>query len=173
MSETDLRARICADPGNLDLRLVYADQLLERGDPRGTFIAQQCELARLDVLHARVPSLLASTRRLEAAHVGTWLAGLGERHGADSVRAFDPVFEEGFLHRVALMPESVVAGWKFLSQTEPIDGLELIVVEALPAAQRGLTDGPNPRSLKVRADRWVTSTSISPGAISVTWVVSC
>jgi len=37
---------ILDDPDNDDLRLVYADWLEERGDPRGEFIRLQC--AKLD-----------------------------------------------------------------------------------------------------------------------------
>jgi uncharacterized protein (TIGR02996 family) len=39
---------VCADPDNIGLRLVYADFLEERGDPRADFIRVQCELANLD-----------------------------------------------------------------------------------------------------------------------------
>ncbi len=59
--ERELLARICAEPSNEEVRLVYADRLLERGDARGTFIAQQCELARLEVFDARYAPLLASS----------------------------------------------------------------------------------------------------------------
>src|SRR5438477_79436 len=39
--------RVCADADDDAPRLVYADWLDERGDPRGEFIRVQCEWARL------------------------------------------------------------------------------------------------------------------------------
>lgn len=38
-------AAICAEPERDDIRLVFADWLEERGDPRGEFIRLQCALA--------------------------------------------------------------------------------------------------------------------------------
>ena len=43
---TGLMARIIAAPANNDPRLVLADYLEERGDPRGEFIRVQCEMAQ-------------------------------------------------------------------------------------------------------------------------------
>ena len=56
--ERELLPRICAEPSNEEVRLVSADRLLERGP----FIAQPCELSRLEVFDNRYASLLASTR---------------------------------------------------------------------------------------------------------------
>ncbi len=39
---------ICSDPEDIQARLIYADWLEERGDPRGEFIRVQCELAACD-----------------------------------------------------------------------------------------------------------------------------
>ena len=78
--ESELLAQICAEPANQEVPVVYADKLIERGDPRGTFIAQQCELAKLDVLDARYPALLASTRRLGSGARRDLVVGVAEAH---------------------------------------------------------------------------------------------
>ncbi|HEU0037622.1 MAG TPA: TIGR02996 domain-containing protein [Kofleriaceae bacterium] len=46
--EAELLAAILADPDDDAPRLVYADWLSERGDPRGAQIVAACELARMD-----------------------------------------------------------------------------------------------------------------------------
>jgi len=53
VEENDLRAAIFANPDDDAPRRVYADWLLERGDPRGEFILIQCMLGR--TLSARGP----------------------------------------------------------------------------------------------------------------------
>lgn len=45
--EADFLQAILDDPDNDGPRLIYADWLEERGDPRGEFIRVQCELARM------------------------------------------------------------------------------------------------------------------------------
>jgi uncharacterized protein (TIGR02996 family) len=49
---------ILAAPDDDTPRLVYADWLDERGDPRGEFIRLQCELAKLAVADGRRPKRL-------------------------------------------------------------------------------------------------------------------
>ncbi len=39
MNGSELLDAICADPSDVDSRLVYSDWLRESGDPRGEFIA--------------------------------------------------------------------------------------------------------------------------------------
>lgn len=45
--EESLIQGILASPNNDDLRLIYADWLEERGDPRGEFLRLEAELAAL------------------------------------------------------------------------------------------------------------------------------
>jgi uncharacterized protein (TIGR02996 family) len=47
VTEAQLVAAVVAAPGDDAPRLVYADWLSERGDPRGELVALQCELARM------------------------------------------------------------------------------------------------------------------------------
>ena len=57
------RNEIFSDPLNDEPRLVYADWLQDMGDPRGEFIAIQCQLAQMDWADPRLPAL--AKRELE------------------------------------------------------------------------------------------------------------
>ncbi len=65
---------IRANPDDETARLIYADYLEERGDPRGELIRVQCELARLGVEDPLLPELTAREEELLAAHAEDWLA---------------------------------------------------------------------------------------------------
>jgi uncharacterized protein (TIGR02996 family) len=86
---------IAAAPDDDAPRLVYADWLEDRGDPRGAFIRVQCALAALPPDDPRRPDLEDAERRLRAAHAANWTA---ELNGA--VRAAE--FRRGFVEGVAL-----------------------------------------------------------------------
>lgn len=75
-----LRA-ICDRPDDDDPRLVYADWLDERGDPRGEFIRLQIELARLLPDHPHRPPLERRQAELRRAHDSRWRAELPELPG--------------------------------------------------------------------------------------------
>ncbi|MCB9672082.1 MAG: TIGR02996 domain-containing protein [Alphaproteobacteria bacterium] len=87
----DLLAAVVAAPDDDGPRLVLADALLERGDPRGELIRLQC-LPRLDVDQRVRATMLVRT------HWREWAAGLQD------VLADPPVFARGFAHRVVLGP---------------------------------------------------------------------
>jgi uncharacterized protein (TIGR02996 family) len=57
-----LLAEVIAEPRSIAPRRVYADALLEAGDPRGEFIQLQCALEELDA-DDRAAGLLAGARR--------------------------------------------------------------------------------------------------------------
>ena len=88
-----MRARligeVVAQPGDDGPRLVLADWLLEREDPRGELIQLQCRHAI-----APSPALAARADQLIAEHGVRWSAYL-------LPEARDPVFERGFVARVA------------------------------------------------------------------------
>src|SRR5579884_1340778 len=63
---------ILAAPDDDAPRLVYADHLEERGDPRGEFIRVQCELARLPEGDRRRKDLERKERVLLAEHGEEW-----------------------------------------------------------------------------------------------------
>src|SRR5262245_63846653 len=53
-------------------RLIYADWLGERNDPRGEFIRVQCALAQLPASHDRRPELQARADELLKFHQDEW-----------------------------------------------------------------------------------------------------
>lgn len=77
MADPFLAAVLAAPDDDLP-RLVYADYLEERGDPRGEFIRLQVELARLDSGDPRRGELLARETELQSAHEDEWLGSLGD-----------------------------------------------------------------------------------------------
>jgi uncharacterized protein (TIGR02996 family) len=74
--EEMLLAEIVENPDDDMPRLIYADWLEERGDPRAEFIRVQCELVNPG---SQVPmsELQRTERRLIAAHRAEWLDQLG------------------------------------------------------------------------------------------------
>ena len=70
---------IIANPDDDAPRLLYADWLEERGDPRGEFIRVQCALARMDEYDPRRWDLECRAWTLEKAHVAIWLGAVREK----------------------------------------------------------------------------------------------
>jgi len=67
---------IIENPDDDAPRLVYADWLEERGDPRGEFIRVQCQLARLPDNDSARPAFVQREHDLLAAHEEQWVAPL-------------------------------------------------------------------------------------------------
>jgi uncharacterized protein (TIGR02996 family) len=75
VTEAELVAGIAAAPDDDAPRIVYADWLLERGDPRGDLMTAQCALARADAddrPFAETGPLRERVAELIAAHGGSW-----------------------------------------------------------------------------------------------------
>ena len=81
-------------PTRDDPRRVYADWLSERGDPRGEFIAVQCELARKFEFR-----LAIREQQLRRAHGAQWLAELGLGACRQRPRV---TFRRGFVEQLEL-----------------------------------------------------------------------
>lgn len=64
--------QILDNPSDDAPRLLYADYLEERGDPRGEFIRLQCELARMSPFDDRWSACAARERRLLFRHGAEW-----------------------------------------------------------------------------------------------------
>lgn len=158
---------ICADPEDIEARVVYADWLIESGDPRGEYIAQHCALERMTGLEDNYPALLARTHRLEAAHAAGWLADYLARAGDRQVYSrvvvddlFNPVFRHGFLHRIAADLDQVEAQWPWLREREPIQGMQLLVGEHIPDEFYELGPPSEWRTIAVNPDGWFTDHSV-------------
>jgi uncharacterized protein (TIGR02996 family) len=150
--DAGLLARVLAARDDDDAVTVYADHLIELGDPRGRFIAEQHALASCEPTDARYPKLLASTRRLEATHGLRWL-------GSEHLQ--NPVFERGFLRRVGLDPEHLASEWARLRTHEPIVGVELLVGEGIAPKHRDFKAPLELTELKITPDAWFTSHSVA------------
>ncbi|HEU0030621.1 MAG TPA: TIGR02996 domain-containing protein [Kofleriaceae bacterium] len=97
---TRLIAEILADPASEAARLVYADHLIERGDPRGELIQLECSYERLD---PDDPDRLALATRIDdliAVHETAWTRELRALGLGDHVQQL--AFRRGFVEMVSL-----------------------------------------------------------------------
>jgi len=69
---------ILGDPANDDVRAVYADQLLDRGDPRGEYIAVELRLAAAARGSKERAALARRRSELRRAHANEWWPELPE-----------------------------------------------------------------------------------------------
>ena len=158
-SAQPLLKKICADPTDIDSRRVYADLLIERGDPRGVLISQQLRLDEIGLDDHEYPAVLAETHRLLANHGTAWASVIPAKYrlkpssfgrvpvdGLNNAR-----FESGFLNRFAVMPGQVDRAWKAVSRKEPVTGLEVIVPESIGDENRVMKSPNQFRQLKVLA----------------------
>jgi len=112
----ELLTDVLADPASDDLRMVYADYLLERGDPRGELIALQLAPQR-DT---------ARERELLATHVAAWTQPLYDGLKPDSIR-----FARGFLAACRTVPNLALRdaiGHPLWATVEQLDTTELALV---------------------------------------------
>ncbi len=161
----DLLAAILADPDDDEPRLVYADWLVERGDPRGEFIHVQCALARD---HQKRGALIARERALLAAHGAEWLAplhqwttkGIFRRGFVDEVRIGAPHFPrlaERIVHTLPLQSlvvhglesRDVALHFTGVSQLRQLRRLQITArIPLAHGAVRVLAEAPTLRSLE-------------------------
>ena len=76
LTQQQLYAAVLAEPDADEPRLVYADYLDERGDPRGEFIRLQCELADLPAEDQRYGELRWREQQLLTKHARQWVKEL-------------------------------------------------------------------------------------------------
>lgn len=127
-SEEDaLLAAVLASPDEDAPRLVYADFLNGKGDPRGEFITLQCRLAAAPNDEARRKLRIAENKLL-AAHEAEWAAGFLSVAKSTAYRRVKFVFHRGFLEEATL-------------PIEALDALEPLF-EAAPLLRRLRFDSP-------------------------------
>ena len=78
MEEQEFLKQIVQSPLDDEPRLVYADWLEERGDPRAEFIRVQCSLASDDLSEEEQERLKSRERELLTTHQADWLKELPE-----------------------------------------------------------------------------------------------
>ena len=152
---------IIESPEDDTSRLIYADYLDERGDPRGEFIRVQIELARLPQDHPRRQELAARERQLYQKKGTEWTGPLRAWAGFRD-------FRRGFVECINLAVED------FLEHTE-------IIFLAAPVRHATFTRGRHGfgqilarlgacSSLNRRSANWCSSASWVP--VCADWVGS-
>jgi len=152
---------ILARPDDDEPRLVYADALMERGDPRGELIRVQCALARHDASDGDVGDvgrLRSRERALLKAHHATWTATLPR------------TILTSFLFRRGFLEELVGSGDAFATIT-PARAEQAPLLRALSVGSGGRVGGlfANPdaailESLSIHApsDETIAALAASP-----------
>lgn len=111
-------AAILEDSGDEAPRLIYADWLEKRGNPRGEFIHIQCALAKLSNTDPRWVDLAARERELLNTYESLWAAPL-----AGLVEGWR--FRRGFIEDINLSARNFIAGAESIFRTNPIQGVRL------------------------------------------------
>lgn len=120
MEDETLLAEIAANPADDALRLVYADRLIDRGDPRGEFIQLQVRAKR--GYDKAIEARLAALRPHEMA----W------KNAAGFVGTLT-TFDRGFPMNVIGNARAIIASRRALA-TQPIESMSVLSdLEGLPA----------------------------------------
>jgi uncharacterized protein (TIGR02996 family) len=113
---------ILENPDDDAPRLVYADWLEERGDPRGEFIRLQCELARIEDEDGRTGELRDRENSLLNLHGEKWREEIPEWARAKCE------FRRGFVEEVTLWRSDVFSELSVLPYCAPVRRLVLVEI---------------------------------------------
>lgn len=151
-TEAELLAAVLADPSDDAPRLVLADWMTERGDPRGELISVQCQLARGA---ENEDELLERERALLTEHGAKWI-------GAGEQELLQVRFSRGFVESVEVLDAAALPQLEGFFQREPVT--ELIFTSSR------LLDGARFAQLewlgRVRALAFRARSPSSPGSLS-------
>jgi uncharacterized protein (TIGR02996 family) len=126
--EATLLAQIRAAPDDDAPRSIYADWLIERGDPLGTFIALQ--LARAQ---KRDPVVSEEEQRLLDAHWGAWIGAPASMFEVEE----DVAFERGFWSMVRMRTFGQLDAIERHLPLVPLEELELVDLPGAPQILEG------------------------------------
>src|SRR4051794_29023068 len=113
MEESAFHQAIVEQPDDISLRLVFADWLEERGDPRGTFIRLQCQRAERTRHDPVWKDLLAQEAALLKRHETEWSKPI--------LRLVDGVeFQRGFIEHVTTTAAKFLKNAERLFRLAPI-----------------------------------------------------
>jgi uncharacterized protein (TIGR02996 family) len=146
---------VLESPDEEGIRLIFADWLEERDDPRGEFIRVQCQLARLSPFDEQRPALAQREHELWAAHGQHWRSYLpAVLHSAPFQRGFvesvevpardflecaEEIFAAAPVRRLRVLP-----GWPPAGAISLVSGLAgspyLARLAEIDLAGMGLTD---------------------------------
>lgn len=133
----DLLARVLAQPRDENARLVYADWLIERGDPRGELIMVQ--VALLHAQGAEKTKLQEREKQLLKKHRASIT-----RHAAQV--ALEMELRAGFVYRIRTTGQLFAAKGASLFEHEPLEELE--VSKPSPAGLQALAAAPHVARLR-------------------------
>jgi uncharacterized protein (TIGR02996 family) len=128
MEEQGLLAAIAEAPDDDAPRLVYADWLLGRGDPRGELIQLQCRLAATPDDERRRAMRVVENKLLDA-HADTWTAPLRAALPAPLPGHLDPTrftFVRGFVEEARLGLDALPHLAALIERAPLLRGLELV-----------------------------------------------
>lgn len=112
-TEAELLAAVLKNPSDDAPRLVLADWLTERGDPRGELISVQCQLARGG---GNEDELLERERALLTEHGAAWIGGAEQEF-------LQVRFARGFVESVEVLDAAALPQLEAFFQREPITEL--------------------------------------------------
>jgi uncharacterized protein (TIGR02996 family) len=113
------------DPDDDAVRLIFADWLEERGDPRGEFIRVQCALAGMPDEDERRKALEARAERLLRQHEPRWVGPLASR-----VNSY--TFRRGFVEEITLSAAAFLRHAPSLFAPHPLRKVCILSLGALP-----------------------------------------
>src|SRR5262249_10870850 len=130
---------IVESPDDDGLRLIYADWLDERGDPRGEFIRVQVQLARLPEDDPRQEELEARASELLEEHKDEWV---GPVRDIVEDRGTSPgaVFRRGFVEQLTISAAKFLQNGDAIFRAHPVQRVRLL--EARGEMHR-LADAPH------------------------------
>jgi uncharacterized protein (TIGR02996 family) len=133
MYESDLfLKRVLEQPDDDAPRLVFADWLEERGDPRGEFIRLQCALAK-----GQVPATLKKLRHREQSLLQKYAKAWAKSYAGIAQRC---TFRRGFVEGITLPAERFIKHADLLFDWAPLRKIRL--TELNPASINTLVAEP-------------------------------
>jgi uncharacterized protein (TIGR02996 family) len=124
VTEAELLGAVCDAPDDDAPRLVYADWLAERGDPRGEYIQLACRAARISRFSREGQALAGRMLALEQQ--------LGKELGApldDLTTGWWTELTRGFISHVSLDPRGFLARFAGLARRAPITSVAMRAVD--------------------------------------------
>jgi uncharacterized protein (TIGR02996 family) len=116
---------ICEEPDDDTVRLIFADWLEERGDPRGEFIRIQCAVAAMPEEDERRKTLEDRAEQLLRQHRPRWV-------GALSSRVAEYVFRCGFVEEITVSAAALITHGRDLLRHHPIRTVRVGSLAMLP-----------------------------------------
>jgi uncharacterized protein (TIGR02996 family) len=129
---------VIANPDDDEPRAVYADHLIDHGDPRGTFIALQLALAKTEPGPKR-DEIAAEAAALEERHRATWNREI-------TLYTLQHHYRRGFIFAIEARGRSFAAHGERLVALAPIERLRLRTLDR--STLRTITESQSLRDIR-------------------------